>query len=292
MHSPSTVGRIIGVLILAAATLLAGCSAIGLAYRQAPDLSYWWLDGYVDLDDAQSPKVREALASWFAWHRSKELPVYVELLARAEREVTGDLSPEQMCRWNDEGQARLEAALEHALPPATELARSLKPEQLVHLEKRYAKNNKEFAKDYLQDTPEDRQKASLKRAQERAEMLYGRLDDKQRQLLRDGLVRSPFDPQMWLAERKARQADVLATLRKVRDGMNATEAQATLKALVGRVRQSPVPEYRAYQQRLVKANCALASQVHNTTTPEQRQNAVRRLKGWEDDLRGLIPPKS
>lgn len=271
---------------------MAGCSAIGLAYRQAPDLGYWWLDGYVDLDDAQSPKVREALSSWFAWHRAKELPVYVDLLARAEREVAGDLNPEQVCRWNDEGQARLEVALEQALPPAAELARSLRPEQIVHLEKRYAKNNKEFAKDYLQDTPEDRQKASLKRALERAEMLYGRLDDRQRQLLKDGLARSPFDPQLWLAERKARQADVLGTLRKVRDGTGQAEAQAALKALVGRVRRSPVPEYLAYQQRLVKANCQLASQVHNATTAEQRQNAVRRLKGWEDDLRGLIPPKS
>ena len=33
-----------------ACLLLAGCSAVRLAYNQAPDLMYWWLNGYVDFD--------------------------------------------------------------------------------------------------------------------------------------------------------------------------------------------------------------------------------------------------
>ena len=121
-------------------------------------------------------------------------------------------------------------------------------------------------------------------------MLYGRLDDSQRQLLADGMARSPFDAQLWLAERKARQDDVLATLRSIaRDGTTPVEAQAALRALLKRVRSSPTPEYHAYQQRLVLANCQLASQVHDATNPEQRRNAAKKLKGWEDDLRSLLP---
>jgi hypothetical protein len=52
------------LLIIAAVLLpgLAGCSAIKLAYNQAPDLTYWWLDGYFDFNGQQSPKVRDELA--------------------------------------------------------------------------------------------------------------------------------------------------------------------------------------------------------------------------------------
>ena len=44
--------QIIGVLLLAA--LLGACSAVRLAYNNLPTVSYWWLDGYVDFDGAQS----------------------------------------------------------------------------------------------------------------------------------------------------------------------------------------------------------------------------------------------
>ena len=52
--------RIIVALVLLAAGLT-GCSAVRFGYNQAPELVYWWLDGYVDFDDAQSRRVREML---------------------------------------------------------------------------------------------------------------------------------------------------------------------------------------------------------------------------------------
>ncbi|MFM8901356.1 MAG: hypothetical protein ACKOF9_15630 [Burkholderiales bacterium] len=41
--------------------LLAACSAARLGYGQGPTLAYWWLDGYVDFNEAQSLRVREDL---------------------------------------------------------------------------------------------------------------------------------------------------------------------------------------------------------------------------------------
>ena len=60
-----------------------------------------------------------------------------------------------------------------------------------------------------------------------------------------------------------------------------------LRVLVQRSRVSPNDEYRDYQQRLVKFNCAFAAQVHNMSTPEQRARAADQLKDWEDDARWL-----
>ena len=46
--------------------------------------------------------------------------------------------------------------------------------------------------------------------------------------------------------------------------------------------------YRRYQARLVDYNCRYAASLHNLTTAEQRKKkAVKKLKGWEDELRAL-----
>jgi hypothetical protein len=63
------------------------------------------------------------------------------------------------------------------------------------------------------------------------------------------------------------------------------QAQAAVRALAERQLRSPRPDYRAYQQRLTQENCALASAMHNLTTPAQRQPARDKLKGWEEDVR-------
>src|ERR1700704_4845539 len=70
---------IIGVL-LAALALLGGCTTARFAYGQAPALAYWWLDGYIDFDDAQETVVRDAIADWFRWPRPAQIPDYAELL--------------------------------------------------------------------------------------------------------------------------------------------------------------------------------------------------------------------
>ncbi|MBC8057759.1 MAG: hypothetical protein H7Y61_14390, partial [Rhizobiales bacterium] len=49
------------LIIGAALALLGGCSALRIGYGTAPDVVYWWLDGYIDFNDTQTPRVREAI---------------------------------------------------------------------------------------------------------------------------------------------------------------------------------------------------------------------------------------
>ncbi len=51
---------------------------------------------------------------------------------------------------------------------------------------------------------------------------------------------------------------------------------------------SPDERYRAYSAQLTSYNCDFAAQLHNRTTPAQRQQAVEKFKGWEADLRALV----
>jgi len=68
------------LLGLSALVLLSGCSTLKLAYNQADEAVYWWLDSYVDLTDKQKPLAKDALRQLHQWHRQNQLPEYVALL--------------------------------------------------------------------------------------------------------------------------------------------------------------------------------------------------------------------
>lgn len=269
--------------------LVSGCSALRIGYSQAADLVYWWLDGYADFDAEQTRRTREALGQWFAWHRKTQLPDYAQLLARAQTEVRAETTPARVCEWQGELLKRAHTAWEQALPAAAEWALSVTPQQIQHLERRYAKANDEFRDDYLQEDPRERHEATIKRAVERAESLYGRLDDAQRARVAAGMARSPFDPELWLAERKQRQQDALQLLRKLTaEGASRAQAEGAVRAYVEHIERSPREAYRRYSERLAEFNCAFGASLHNNTSPVQRRAAAAKLSGWEGDLRALV----
>jgi hypothetical protein len=284
---------IIGVAL---ALLLTGCSVLRIAYSQASTVAYWWIDGRVDLDAEQSARLREGIDRWFDWHRRTEMPRYAALLARAQREVVEpQLSAAQLCAWRDEAQRRLDAGLNEATPVLAALMLSLTPEQIRHLERKLAQDGEKLRDDFAQPDPAERARAAFKRTLERYENLYGKLDESQRARLTQLLASSPFDADRWLAERERRNRDLVDMLRTVstagRDADPAkaqAQAQAAVRVLAERTLRSPRPEYRAYQERLTQANCALAATMHNATTPAQRQYARNKLKGWEDDVRLIV----
>jgi hypothetical protein len=280
------------LIIVALCSLLAmsGCSALRIGYATAPDLVYWWLDRYVDLDDTQTPKVRAAIKQWFAWNRRTQMPDYAALLGRAQTEVLADTTPARVCEWQGEIVKRAHVAFDQIAPSVADLMLTITPQQIRHIEQRYAKVNTEFRDDFLQPDPRKRADEARKRVLERAEMLYGTLDDAQRERIDDGLKRSPFDPDLWFAERRFRQQDVLQGLRRLQaqEGkVGREQALALLRGYVERLEHSPRDNYRRYYERLTEFNCAFAAALHNATTPAQRKTAASRLAGWQGDLRAI-----
>ena len=281
--------RIIGWLLLPLAVGLSACSAVRLGYSNGPQLTWWWLDGYIDFSRDQAPQARQALDRWFDWHRGTQLTAYAQLLAQAQGQVMEPLTAESTCRWPQRGMQALDAAIRRSADDFAELVPGLGAAQFKQLEQRYAKSNESMREDYLQPNVQQRQAASTKRTLERAESIYGELSDAQRRLLAAGLSASPFNPDLWLQERQRRQRDTLQTLRKlVADKPNREDRAAALRALAQRSQESPELPYRDYQRRLTEFNCGLVAQLHNSTTTAQRQRARSNFKGWEEDLRWLV----
>lgn len=282
---------IIGVLASAALLGLGGCSALRLGYNNGPQLAWWWLDGYLDFPREQSPAVKTAIDRWFEWHRATQLAGYASMLNAMQAQTAEATSPAALCRLWGQAREALDPALDRAVLLGAEFVPALTDAQLRHLEQRYAKNLDEMRDEYLQRDPAERRRASVKRALDRAEQLYGTLGEAQRRVVAEGVAASPFDPEAWVRERRARQRDVVLTLRRlVAEKADRDARVAALRVLVERSERSPDPEYRDYQRRLTDYNCAFAARIHNATTPVQRQHARETLKGWEEDARALMTP--
>lgn len=268
-----------------------GCSALRLTYNQGPMLAYWWLDGYADFSAEQAPRVRAALADWFAWHRATQLTDYARALSAVRAQAVNLVTATQVCNEIDAWQQRLQRAFDHAVPAVARQMRTMSSAQIDHLERRQAAKHDERVADYQQASATERRKAAFQRALDRAEPLYGTLDEAQRKLLTEALADSPFNAELWLAELQLRHAEVVRSLRQWHaERADAATVQAGLRRLAAETRHSPRADYRAYARRVSHANCALMAQLHNSTTAAQRQHAIERLQGWEDDLRALAEP--
>ena len=264
---------------------LGACSTVRLAYNQAPTLSYWWIDGFVDLSDGQSVHLRQDIGSFFDWHAREELPVYAERLRQWQTMALSDSNPELACKQFTVLQQAYLRAIDRGVNPLARLAVTLSPAQWEHLQRHQTKSNQTFADNWLKGSLQDRQQRMLDKALDRYESLYGELTPEQIDALGSRLQRSGFDPERVQAERLRRQTDLLDTLKLVR--ADPPQAAKALRAWHARVMSSPTPGFPKYSQQLIREGCEQYAALHNSTSTAQRQHAADVLKGYEADLRSI-----
>ena len=277
--------------LLVGLLLLAGCSTLPLFYKRGPTLAYWWLDSYLELAPAQKATTRAALRDWFAWHRATQLVRYADAIAGLRASAQQSLTADGLCRVNVAIRSAFHDGLTHGLPAFATLSVSLSSGQRTRLAERYAESNTELREEELAGTPAEQRKRTAEEAIDAAQDLYGRLSREQKAMLEQRIRTSPYDAARWLAEREARQQDTLAALAEIAALPHAGREQAAreiLATLSASFLRSPREAYRDYQATLTRYNCRLIAEVHAHTTPQQRSRALRKLAGWEADLRGLM----
>jgi hypothetical protein len=290
MFCRNRLARIISAL---AWLLLSGCSAVKVAYNNAPTLTYWWMDTEFNFNDSQVPPLKEKLIAFHQWHRQQELPHYLETLRQFQTLLNSQVSPAQLCDIYAQGFNFAQRLGDEAARPMSGLVVTLTPKQLSHFEKQRAKSHQKWREEWLDVTPQERQAKRLKQVVERAEMLYGRLDEAQIALIRTRLQSSVFDPKRNETERLRRNQDIMAVLQEHAGGRSAdrlSHVQAELMALSRRALRSPDASYRSYVDELTRESCESLSELHNTSSPAQRRKALKTLQDYDADLRTLLLP--
>ena len=279
------------LLALSTLVLLQGCSAVKLGYQQLPTLSYWWLDSAVSFNDSQSTRVKEALSQVHQWHRSQELPTYLELLQRGIDLSQGPVQASQVCGvWTDI-QTRMDRSMRVMVSQAAPVVTQLGPRQLSHLARHFETKNEAWDKEWLQGSAAERLERRTEKTLERYQSFYGDLTAAQTALIKTQVSQSPWQPEWGRQERLRREQELLTALRKLaQSDMPQEQAEAELWRVWQRWFMPPNETDRMVMQKMSQQACENLTQLHNTTSPEQRQRLVRKMRGYERDLRELVKP--
>ena len=280
--------------MLALTGALVACSAVKTLYSQAPDLAYWYLDGYFDFNGTQSLQVKTGLNKVQTWHRQTQLPAYIDVLQRLQGRLPSNITAAEACDLVADMRGKLLAVSGQMEPTAASVATTISAGQLQQMESRFAKNNAEYREDFLEGSTQERRSKRLKKAVKRAEMLYGDLQEEQLAAIAQSIDRSRFNPVLAFSEWQRRQQDVLNTLRGISAPLPTSANQTTpekirqaIHGLIERSADSPNSAYRTYAKSLTEQSCQSFADFHNKTTPSQRKKAVETLKGYEQDFRVL-----
>ena len=271
---------------LLAALLLGGCSgAVRIAYENADAFARWKAGNYLHLSGADSEELDERIDAFHEWHRAEALPRYAALAEEAARRVADGLSQEDLVWGYDSliahGGDGLRAAAERLAP----LLDRVGAEQLPHIERGFAEDNRRFAKDYLRGSEEDRRRRRVKRTVERLEDWVGRLSEAQRARVQRYAERVPAIDEMRERDRRRLQAGFLEIVR-------AGRARERLPAFVAAWQRGRDPAYAAASEAFRREFNDLLLDLDRTLTPEQRTRAVARLRGYAADFAALADKRA
>ena len=172
--------------------LLAGCTALRLAYDNADTYLLFRAKSYLDLDAKGSDELDERIDEFFAWHRRTALPQYARISEEAAKRVTRGLSREDLVWGYDSLVAHARQSLRVAAERVAPLLDRLTPQQVAHMEKRFADDNRKFAREYLRGSEAERRKRRARRLEERLEDWVGNLSQVQAEKVKQFSERTPL----------------------------------------------------------------------------------------------------
>ena len=288
-HASFSLNRLTYVVLALMLVVVAGCSSLRLAYNNGDTVLYWWLNAYVDLDRDQKGWVREDIDKLFDWHRKTQLKDYVEILRKGQKQVQGNVTQAELLADYDEIKSRTQSLLLKAAPDLADLARSLKPEQIAQMEKKFKSNNDDYRKKFLTGDQEKRQQLRYKKSMEQFELWFGSFSREQEAAIRKASDARPLDNEIWLDERSRRQRNVLTLVQKVQNEKLSKEATVALintliKNSFERLEHS---ERKPFFDAFENSTAQMILTVIKIATPAQKEHAVKRMQGWIDDFNSL-----
>jgi len=189
------------------------------------------------------------------------------------------LSPADLVWGYDSFNAQARESLREAAVWLAPVLDRLTPEQISHLEKRFADDNRKFAREN-RGSEKDRRIRRARRTVDALEDWVGKLSKAQVERVKQYAERAPLSDELRERDRKRVQADVLAIIR-------AREARKRLPAYLehwDRGRDAAMlAANKAWRAELDK----LLLDIDRTLTAEQRAKAVARLRGFSEDFSAL-----
>jgi hypothetical protein len=275
----------LGFIVVAATVVLAGCSSVvRVAYNNGDIAVRMMADEYLDLQGEQATLFKARLARFHEWHRLEELPRYAQVLDSAAVRVRRGVTRADV-EWAVAAiRERYRALALQAIDAAIPVLATLTPQNLGALENKFAASNRKFADEYLMGDPAAREQARDDAISARFDEWLGSISATQQRLIADFARTQTGIQALRLAERKARQQELVDLLRGQHD---AAVLRERLRALFVDYEAQRSADYARASREWEERAIALVTDVLQAASPAQREYAADRLTRYADDFRAL-----
>ncbi|HET7198981.1 MAG TPA: DUF6279 family lipoprotein [Burkholderiales bacterium] len=258
----------------------AGCSTARVAYDHADIYLKWKASSYLALDDAEAVELGGRVDEFLAWHRARALPQYAALADETARRLARGLSQEDLVWGYDAALVQARESARAAAERIAPLLDRLTSAQAAYLERRFADDNRRFARKYLRGGEGERRRLRVERNVERLEEWVGELSGEQVRRVARYSERAPLLEDLRARDHLRLQGELLALVR-------AHAARARLAEAASHWERGREPAYAAAYEASRAEYFAMLLDIDRSLTREQRGRAVRRLRGWADEFRAL-----
>jgi hypothetical protein len=281
--------RLIGVLsgrlrlvgAVAALVTLAACSALKLTYNNADVLARYRVSDYVEFTPAQSEQFKLRFATLHRWHRSQELPAYIELARQAGNKIALGLTAEDVTWAISNARSRYRKMTARLAADAAPIVASLTQEQLQQIEKKFSENNRRFAREYLDGDPRSSRHKRATQLEDYFRDWIGHLSNQQEQRIDRFVDEFGHMQALRLEDRKHTQQRFLALARAERD---PARLAPRLAALFSNPEAGRTPEFRSAMVHYEAEIAALILDIDRLLSPQQRRRAERRALDYAEDF--------
>jgi hypothetical protein len=269
-------------LILLSLLVLSACSSTTFVYNRLDFILPWYLDDYAELNGEQEEHLDTLLSPFLSWHRSQELPRYIDVLEHIETTLDRPLTPEDVASISAEFERawfRLEG---EALDWLLELGASLTDEQIDSFMAALWEQQHEYEEKYLERSEEEFYEDSYDNLVDSAQDYLGKLSTRQRDLLLESSRRLLRSDRVWLEERTVWLGQ-MGTLLQRDPGW-----QQRMRAAIAARNDTVSPQYqRVFEHNLGVINSTVA-ELLNSRTDKQDRHVRGKLADLRQDLETLV----
>ena len=272
-------GRWVLIIFLAA---LSACSSTTFIDNRLDFLLPWYLGDYVDLSRAQKKDLDELLQPFLQWHRSQELPLYLDTLNQVSDTLDRTLELQDVIDISlsfENAYRRMES---EGLEWMLKLGAKLSDEQIAQFLQQLNEKQVEYEEEYLTRSEQEFREDTYESLNDSLQDFMGKLDAIQQKTLRDTSASLQRSDRMWLEERAEWMKKLEVLLRRepgwqqrTRDSLAARDADRS-----GEYQQVYEHNMRQIQQAMVT--------VLNGRTEKQNRRLRKKLDNFREDLQILI----
>lgn len=173
------------------ASLLAACSGTRLIYERLDWYAKWRTSDYVSFKPQQATLFNQRFDQLWRWHRQQELPRYANDLREIADALNKTATVNDVERFTQRFRGHWERALARTVSDFCAVTKTLDDAQVKSILKGVEEDNREYAKENAEPSPEGRREIQQKRAEKWIKRWAGSMSAEQKKLA-----------QRWASERR------------------------------------------------------------------------------------------